>query len=106
MSAAGNWWPVGHHLLPEGSTLTLEDQMQLQANLDIAERAADRADDTFARARAANLDAEELDRLIDFRWDPPVSVGVRIVSVINDAMQHAGQANYLRGLLERGAGPR
>lgn len=63
MSAAGSWWPVGHHLLPEGSSLTLEDQMQLQSNLDIAERAADRADDILARARAANLDAEELDHL-------------------------------------------
>ena len=63
MSAAGSWWPVGHQLLPKGSTLTLEDQTQLQANLDIVERAADRADDILARARAANLDAEELDHL-------------------------------------------
>ncbi len=52
------------------------------------------------------IDADALDRIIDYRWDPPVSVGVRIVSVINDAMQHVGQANYLRGLLDRGAGPR
>ena len=52
------------------------------------------------------VDGTELDRIIDRRWDPPVSVGVRLVSVINDAMQHAGQANYLRGLIERGlAGP-
>lgn len=43
----------------------------------------------------------ELDRIIDELWDPPVSVGVRTVSVINDCTQHAGQANYLRGLLER-----
>ncbi|GFE67027.1 hypothetical protein [Litoreibacter roseus] len=63
MSAAGSWWPVGDHLLPDGLTLTLEDQMQLQAHLDIAERAADRADDILARARAANLDAEEIDHL-------------------------------------------
>jgi uncharacterized damage-inducible protein DinB len=48
------------------------------------------------------VDGSELDRIIDRRWDPPVSVGVRLVSVINDAMQHAGQANYLRGLIERG----
>ena len=50
------------------------------------------------------INAGELDRIIDYRFDPPVSVGVRLVSVINDAMQHVGQANYLRGLLERGAG--
>jgi uncharacterized damage-inducible protein DinB len=56
-------------------------------------------------AYVETIDAEELDRIIDYRWDPPVSVGVRIVSVINDTTQHAGQANYLRGLIERGAGP-
>ena len=33
--------------------------------------------------------------------DPPVSVGVRLVSVIGDEIQHAGQAAYLRGLIER-----
>ncbi len=49
----------------------------------------------------ATVTPEELDRIFDHSWDPPVSVGVRIVSVINDCMQHAGEANYLRGLLER-----
>ena len=51
------------------------------------------------------VDADELDRIIDYRWDPPVTVGVRLVSVINDGMQHVGQANYLRGLLERSTAP-
>ena len=45
--------------------------------------------------------AEELDRIIDRRWDPPVTVGVRIVSVINDGTEHAGQAAYVRGLIEQ-----
>ena len=45
--------------------------------------------------------AEELDRIIDTRWDPPVTVGVRAVSVINDSTEHVGQAAYLRGLLEK-----
>ena len=44
---------------------------------------------------------EELDRIIDTRWDPPVTVGVRIVSVINDNTEHAGQAAYVRGLVEK-----
>jgi uncharacterized damage-inducible protein DinB len=43
---------------------------------------------------------EELERIIDRRWDPPVTVGARIVSVINDNTEHAGQAAYLRGLIE------
>ena len=53
----------------------------------------------------ATIDAAELDRIVDTSWDPPVSAGVRIVSVLNDTLQHAGQANYLCGLIERGAGP-
>lgn len=47
------------------------------------------------------LDAEALDRVVDDAWDPPVTMGVRLVSVADDAIQHAGQATYLRGLLER-----
>jgi uncharacterized damage-inducible protein DinB len=41
----------------------------------------------------------DLDRIVDERWDPPVTLGVRLVSVIDDDAQHAGQAAYLRGLL-------
>jgi hypothetical protein len=47
------------------------------------------------------LTPEDLDRVVDRRWDPPVTLGVRLVSVVNDATQHLGQAAYLRGLLER-----
>ena len=42
----------------------------------------------------------DMDRIIDTRWDPPVTVGVRLVSVVNDCTQHAGQMAYLRGLIE------
>jgi uncharacterized damage-inducible protein DinB len=41
----------------------------------------------------------DLDRIVDKRWDPPVTLGVRLVSVIDDDAQHAGQAAYLRGML-------
>ena len=47
------------------------------------------------------VDADELDRIIDRSYDPPVSVGVRLVSVISDNLQHAGQARYVRGILDR-----
>lgn len=47
------------------------------------------------------VDGEELDRIIDRSYDPPVSVGVRLVSVISDNLQHAGQARYVRGIYER-----
>ncbi|MFI5619803.1 DinB family protein [Streptomyces sp. NPDC051567] len=48
------------------------------------------------------LTAADLDRVVDEGWDPPVTLGVRLVSVVSDDLQHAGQAAYVRGLLERG----
>ncbi len=47
------------------------------------------------------VEAPELDRIIDYRWDPPVSVGVRLVSVAADTLQHVGQAKYVLGLAQR-----
>ncbi|MFF2197920.1 DinB family protein [Streptomyces sp. NPDC058157] len=47
------------------------------------------------------LAAADLERIVDERWDPPVTLGVRLVSVLADDLQHAGQAAYVRGLLER-----
>jgi len=41
----------------------------------------------------------DLDRIVDRRWDPPVTLGVRLVSVADDSLQHAGQAAYARGVL-------
>jgi len=43
----------------------------------------------------------DLDRVVDDRWDPPVTLGVRLVSVVADALQHVGQAAFIRGLEER-----
>ena len=45
------------------------------------------------------LSGADLDRVIDERWDPPVTLGVRLVSVVNDTTQHVGQASFVRGLL-------
>ena len=47
------------------------------------------------------LTLDELERVVDERWDPPVTVSVRLVSVISDCLQHLGQAAYVRGLAER-----
>ncbi|GAA4213282.1 mycothiol transferase [Actinocatenispora rupis] len=52
-------------------------------------------------AYVEGLTDADLDRIVDERWDPPVSLGVRLVSVVSDDLQHAGQAAYLRGLLLR-----
>jgi uncharacterized damage-inducible protein DinB len=43
----------------------------------------------------------DLDRIVDTSWDPPVSLAVRLISVINDDMQHAGQAAFVRGIVTR-----
>src|SRR5919205_1823749 len=45
------------------------------------------------------LSDDDLDRVVDTRWDPPVTLGVRLVSVLSDDLQHIGQAAYVRGLL-------
>ena len=47
------------------------------------------------------LGADDLDRVVDERWDPPVTLGARLVSVLNDDAQHVGQAGYVRGLVTR-----
>ena len=52
------------------------------------------------RSYLAGLTDGDLDRVVDEAWDPPVTLGVRLVSILNDDTQHVGQAAYVRGLLE------
>jgi uncharacterized damage-inducible protein DinB len=47
------------------------------------------------------LTDSDLNRIVDERWDPPVTLGVRLVSVIEDDLQHAGQAAFVRGIILR-----
>jgi uncharacterized damage-inducible protein DinB len=49
----------------------------------------------------ATLTDGDLTRIVDRSWDPPVTLGARLVSVISDDLQHAGQAAFVRGILER-----
>ncbi|MGZ6733726.1 MAG: mycothiol transferase [Nocardioides sp.] len=49
----------------------------------------------------SQVSAEDLDRVVDEHWDPPVTLGVRLVSILEDDIQHLGQANLIRGILER-----
>jgi Protein of unknown function (DUF664) len=55
--------------------------------------------DGRTRTLIGSVTAAELDRIVDRRWDPPVTLGVRLVSIADDSLQHLGQAAYLRGLL-------
>ncbi|GGH92692.1 DinB family protein [Arthrobacter liuii] len=41
----------------------------------------------------------DLDRVVDKHWNPPVTLGVRLVSILGDCLQHVGQAAYAKGLL-------
>ncbi len=50
-------------------------------------------------AYVSGLTDDRLDEVIDPGWDPPVTRGVRLVSVLDDAIQHAGQAAFVRGVL-------
>jgi uncharacterized damage-inducible protein DinB len=47
------------------------------------------------------LDDTDLPRVVDESWDPPVTLAVRLISVISDDLQHVGQAAFIRGLLLR-----
>lgn len=51
-----------------------------------------------SRAFVGGLGPADLDRVVDSGWDPPVTLGARLVSVVGECYQHVGQAAYVRGL--------
>jgi uncharacterized damage-inducible protein DinB len=50
-----------------------------------------------------SLSEDELERVVDTSWDPPVTAAVRLVSVMDECAAHVGQAAYVKGLAERRA---
>ena len=46
----------------------------------------------------ASVTPEELSRIVDARWTPPVTASARLVSIVDDSAQHLGQAAYVRGI--------
>lgn len=60
-------------------------------------------DATHARSLdyLGTLTEDDLDRVVDTRWNPPVTLAVRLFSVVDDDLQHAGQAAFARGVVER-----
>lgn len=46
----------------------------------------------------AGVTAEELERVVDENWNPPVTASARLVSIIDDCAQHLGQAAYVKGI--------
>ena len=51
------------------------------------------------RSYVVQLRDDDLDRVVDTAWNPPVTLAVRLVSVISDDLQHAGQAAFVRGIV-------
>jgi hypothetical protein len=67
-------------------------QLLLDYNKAVQERTA---------AYIRTLTPGDLDReLNEPRWNPLPTVGVRLVSILSDNLQHSGQALYLRGCIE------
>jgi uncharacterized damage-inducible protein DinB len=52
-------------------------------------------------AYVSRLTDADLSRVVDANWDPPVTLGVRLISVIGDDLEHVGTAMFIRGLLLR-----
>jgi len=59
-----------------------------------------RAVHQFTLDYTGGVTAEELARVVDSNWDPPVTASARLVSIIDDCAQHLGQAAYLRGIAQ------
>ncbi|WP_304324064.1 DinB family protein [Corynebacterium frankenforstense] len=79
------------HTPEQARKIHVEDQGLLVAYLDAVCAALD--------AYTEGLAEDDLDEFIDHRWDPPVTRGVRLVSLVDDAIQHVGQAYHVAGAL-------
>lgn len=101
---AGAW--AARFALPEGTTETgfghTADQVAAvrPESVDVLLAYLDHVTDRTHEVLAATT-ADDLDQVVDPSWDPPVTMGVRLVSVLADGLQHAGQAAYLRGVMDR-----
>jgi hypothetical protein len=83
-----------------GYAMSPEDVARVRVSGDLL---AGYYDAVAARSAAyvATLVPDDLDRVVDEGWDPQVTLGARLVSVVNEVNAHLGQAQYVRGLLER-----
>ena len=52
-------------------------------------------------AFARTLTEDDMVQVVDRSWQPPVTMAVRLASVLSDDLQHAGQAAFIRGVIER-----
>ena len=83
-----------------GYGMTFDEVLKVQASAEHLRGYLDATFDAAAEALRAVTDAD-LDRVVDEHWDPPVTLAVRLVSVVDDCTQHVGQASYASGILRR-----
>ena len=81
-----------------GYGMSSEEVGQVRAGAGLLQEYAE-AVHAATSAYLATVTPDDLDRVVDERWDPPVTLAVRLVSVLNDELQHVGQAGYVRGLV-------
>jgi uncharacterized damage-inducible protein DinB len=79
---------------------TSEDVAVVRASAELLTAYYDAVHEQTLRYVAGLTDAD-LPRIVDEGWDPPVTLGVRLMSVISDDLEHAGQAAFVRGILMR-----
>ena len=72
----------------------------VQVSGDLLTRYQDAVHEQTVALVSGLVDAD-LSRVVDEGWDPPVTLGVRLISVVSDCLQHAGQAAFIRGILLR-----
>lgn len=103
---AGGWaarFGLPAEMLDHGYGHTDSQAAEVGAATASAEMLAEYHEATHAQTvkLVSEVTDADLPRIVDTRWTPPVTLAVRLVSVLDDDMQHAGQAAYVRGLLLR-----
>lgn len=83
-----------------GYGMAFEEALLVRASAEHLRGYFDAASGAVDEALSGVTDAD-LDRVVDESWDPPVTLAVRLVSVLDDCLQHAGQAAYASGILSR-----
>jgi hypothetical protein len=79
------------HTPEEAAKVVVEDKKLLQDYL--------KASVDLTTLYLENLEEKSLSDIIDQNWTPPVTRQVRLVSAIDDAIMHSGQAVYTRRLV-------
>ncbi len=106
--SAGGWaarFGLPAHSMETGYGHTSQQVAAITGAISSAELLADYHEVTYEQTvkLVSGITDADLERVVDTSWHPPVTLGVRLVSVVNDDMQHAGQAAFLRGILLRAA---